>query len=61
MRVRHDAHLEVGATIDRNVWHGVARAIGKICSADFQSASIAMRVGYDAHLEVGATKMDTAY
>ena len=61
MRMGYDAHLEVGATIDRNVWYGVARAIGRICSADFQSASVAMRVKHDAHLEVGATKMDTAY
>ena len=46
---------------DRLTGDSVARAIGKIFSADFQSASMAMRVGYDAHLEVGATKMDTAY
>ena len=31
-----DAHLEVGATIDRMTGDSVARAIGKICSADLQ-------------------------
>jgi len=50
VEARTYAHLEVGATIDRNVWYGVARVIGRICSADFQSASVAMRVGNDAHL-----------